>query len=185
MNLYKTLCLLLGTLLIMLSFNHNSLNKEYEECLSSYETLLEDYGTLYEDYNRLKNETKNISSDFTNDEVYMLARCVEAEAGVNNLESQKYVTQVILNRLNSKKYPNTLEEVIYQKSGKVPQFSVAYNGAMNREVKASTLFNVLSVLEHGTDMPKDVFYFYADYVTNNWVNTRETYKVVEGTVFAY
>ena len=189
LSFYRNFCTVLLVILLIItnvSFNKiASLQRDYKECLVSYEALLHDYEKLSNNYKKLSNENRGILYDFTNEEIYMLAQCVEAEAGDNNFESQRYVTQVILNRLNSDRYPNTLKEVIYQKSGKIPQFSVAYNGSMNREVKLDTLFNVLDVLEDGTDMPDDVFYFYADYVTDNWVNTRETYRVVEGTVFAY
>ena len=123
--------------------------------------------------------------NLSREEVNILAKCVEAEAGVNNLESQRYVTQVILNRVYSKEFPNTVKEVIYQKSGKIPQFSVAYDGSMNREVDPKTLANVYSVLMHGTDLPEYVLFFYSSSVKGNWVNTLKKYKTVEGTVFAY
>lgn len=124
---------------------------------------------------------------YTKEEVYMLTKCVEAEAGnySNHRNSQKYVTQVILNRIHSKEFPNSIEEVIYQKSGNIPQFSVAYNGMMERDVDPETLANVCSVLINGTDLPEYVCYFYDDDVTNNWVNTLNIYDTVEGTVFAY
>ena len=123
--------------------------------------------------------------DFTEDEIYMLTQCVEAEAGKSNIQSQKYVTQVILNRLHSSSYPDTLEGVIYQSNGKVPQFSVAYNGSMDRVPQPETFNSVYSVIVHGTDMPDYVYFFYADYVTNNWVNSLSKWDTVEGTVFAY
>lgn len=124
--------------------------------------------------------------EYTKEEVYLLAQCVEAEAGVNNLESQKYVTQVILNRVHSTQFPDTIKEVIYQKSGKSSQFSVAYNGAMEREVKPQTLVTVYSVIVHGTDLPDYVLFFYADYLEeDNWVKNLNTYLECEGTVFAY
>ncbi len=157
----------------------------------NYENLKQDYDELkkiVERYEELVKSSRSSSvNSFTEEEIYMLAQCVEAEAGhyQNHSNSQRYVAQVILNRLQSDKYPNTLKEVIYQKSGKIPQFSVAYNGAMNREVTQETLANVREVLNNGTDLPSNVLFFYSEGVKNNWVNTRPIYKTVEGTVFAY
>lgn len=131
-----------------------------------------------------KNKASKKSVKYSKEEVYMLAKCVEAEAGSHD-KSQKYVTQVILNRVNSDKFPNSLKEVIYQKNGNIPQFSVAYNGMMNRKVRKETLANVYSVLMHGTNLPKYVHYFYDESVTGNWVNTLNIYDTVGGTVFAY
>ena len=156
-------------------------------------TLEESYGELQNSYIELVDKNERLESrlqekrcNYTEDEVYLLAQCVEAEAGYN-AESQKYVTQVILNRVNSARYPDTIREVIYQKTGRgVAQFSVAYNGSMEgREVKSKTLANVYNVLLFGTDLPEYVQYFYSVKVTNNWVNTLNTHTTVGGTVFAY
>ncbi len=156
-------------------------------------TLEESYGELQNSYIELVDKNERLESGlqekrckYTEDEVYLLAQCVEAEAGYNP-ESQKYVTQVILNRVNSSRYPDTIREVIYQKTGRgVAQFSVAYNGSMEgREVKSKTLANVYNVLLFGTDLPEYVQYFYSVKVTNNWVNTLNTHTTVGGTVFAY
>lgn len=152
-----------------------------EEYRSEYDALLRENSKIE---SRLA-ETDIPVYDFTEAEVYLIAQCVEAEAGYDDL-SQKYVTQVILNRLHSSKFPNTVEEVIYQKINGVPQFSVAHNGMMNdRIVEPETLVNVYSVIVHGTDLPESVCYFYSTSVTDNWVNNLNTYDVVAGTVFAY
>lgn len=168
--------------------------KDYEECnknwSKSYDELQKKYGKSITENEKLKeklNEVELKKYSFTKEEVHLLAKCVEAEAGnyKNHRMSQKYVCQVILNRLKSGKFPNTLKKVIYQKNGKIPQFSVAYNGAMNREVNLDTLANIYSVIVHGTDLPSYVLYFYSASVEENWVNTLNTYDTVEGTVFAY
>lgn len=153
---------------------------------TSYSELEDAYCKKAMENSQLK-ESSLIS--YSKGEIEMLARCVEAEAGNynNHKNSQRYVTQVILNRIHSDKFPDTIEEVIYQKTnnGKIPQFSVAYNGMMDREVDPDTLANVCSVLMFGTDLPEYVCYFYDDSVTNNWVNTLTIHDTVEGTVFAY
>ena len=134
------------------------------------------------------NEPEYVKEELLYDELEYLAACVEAEAGYyeGHELSQQYITQVILNRLHSGQFPNSVEEVIYQKTNGCPQFSVAYNGMMDdREVEPETLANVYSVLVHGTDLPEYVLYFYSASVTENWVNTLNTYTTESGTVFAY
>ena len=153
----------------------------------------ENYSNLEESYCRLAIENSRLKEspipkyEYTEEDLYMLAKCVEAEAGdfSNHELSQQYITQVILNRVHSSEFPNTLEEVIYQKVKNVPQFSVAYNGMMDRKVEPETLANVYKVIILGTDLPSYVLYFYDEGVTNNWVNTLPIYDIVEGTVFAY
>lgn len=153
----------------------------------------ENYSNLEESYCRVAIENSRLNGvpiskyEYTEEDLYMLAKCVEAEAGdfSNHELSQQYITQVILNRVHSGEFPNTLEEVIYQKVKNVPQFSVAYNGMMDRKVEPDTLANVCKVIVLGTDLPSYVLYFYDAGVTDNWVNTLSTYDIVEGTVFAY
>lgn len=169
--------------------------EDNEEIISqwenSYEELQCEYGALLVEKHQIELNQKQVEIpvyDFTEAEVYLIAQCVEAEAGYyeGHELSQQYVTQVILNRLHSGQFPNSVEEVIYQKTDGCPQFSVAYNGMMDdREVEPETLANVYSVLVHGTDLPEYVLYFYSASVTENWVNTLNTYTTESGTVFAY
>ena len=58
------------------------------------------------------------------DEYELFAKCVEAEAGTEGLLGKQYVVDVILNRVDSDKYPNTVKDVILQKH----QFEVVSNG---------------------------------------------------------
>lgn len=48
------------------------------------------------------------------EDIYMLASFVWAEAGKESLEVQQAVAEVVLNRLISDQYPNTVRDVIYQ-----------------------------------------------------------------------
>ena len=166
--------------------NATLMNEKWQE---DYDKLLDDYGSLLAEYDQVTvklNEMELPVYDFTLAEIDLLARCVEAEAGRGKDDSQKYITQVILNRLHSGKFPNSIEEVIYQKVKGVPQFSVAYNGMIDeREVEPETLSNVYYVIVHGIDLPDYVCYFYSSSITENWVNTLNVYDTIQGTVFAY
>lgn len=156
--------------------------KEYKDKISKQKDKISDYKLT------LTNSSVIPTYEYTEEEVYLLAQCVQAEAGHYEYAdmSQKMVTKVILNRVASKDFPNTIKDVIYQKVDKLPQFSVAYDDALERqEVTAETMANVLSVLLFDYNMPSDVLYFYASYVDNNWVNKLAVYKTVQGTTFAY
>lgn len=211
--IYRVAVLILLILLIFSVFKCYETNKNLKEIKSEISQAIivndgnhlnaikrwkKDYTTLQYNYRNLVTKNDELESklkqngiplyEFTEDEIYMLAQCVEAEAGHydNHALSQRYVTQVILNRLYSSKFPNTLKEVIYQKNKGIPQFSVAYNGAMkDRIVEQETLMNVYKVITHGTDLPRYVCYFYSNKVTGNWVNTLSTYKETQGTIFSY
>ena len=168
---------------IMAENKFTVLGKQYDKVQSENKEL--------ENANKdLKLELKRVEIPkykYSEKEVMLLAKCVQAEAGYTNYKSQRLVTKVILNRVESTKFPNSITKVIYQKNGKIPQFSVAYNGALDKQkVTSKTLANVQSVLLYGCDMPKNVLFFYASSLReNNWVKSLRIYKEVEGTIFSY
>lgn len=155
---------------------------------NSYEDLQKDYARCLTERNQFEEQLKTVNLpvyNLTQSDVYLLAKCAEAEAGETNYMAQRYIVQVVLNRIASGKFPASVDEVIYQKVNGVPQFSVAYDGRIDREVNPSTLINVYEAIVQGTDLPSYVCYFYSNYVKENWVNTLNTYTVTQGTVFAY
>ena len=81
------------------------------------------------------------------DSIDMLAKCVEAEAGNQGLLGKRLVVDVILNRVDSERFPNDIASVISQKG----QFAV-YPNAMNRvTVTQETLDAIVLELERRTD----------------------------------
>lgn len=81
------------------------------------------------------------------DSIDMLARCVEAEAGNQGLLGKRLVVDVILNRVDSERFPNDIASVISQRG----QFAV-YPNAMNRvTVTQETLDAIVLELERRTD----------------------------------
>ena len=64
----------------------------------------------------------------SSDDAYLLACLVYCEAGNQSYEGQLAVANVVLNRVKSPLFPNTISEVIYQ-SG---QFSPASSGSLAR-----------------------------------------------------
>lgn len=62
------------------------------------------------------------------DVLYLMANCVEAEAGDQGELGKRYVADVILNRVDHKDFPDTIEGVITQKY----HFSAYWDGGMDR-----------------------------------------------------
>ena len=91
----------------------------------------------------------NDAVKYSAEEKEMIAKVVFAEAHGETNEGQRAVVQVIINRVNSTKYKNTIKEVVHQRG----QFVIA-NTYTEKEMN-----NVEFVLENGFDMPADVMYF--------------------------
>lgn len=62
-------------------------------------------------YKDIPNET-----ELTEDEIHLLAELVHAEAGNQDQIGKRLVVDVVLNRMYSEDFPDTVKEVIYQKN---------------------------------------------------------------------
>lgn len=167
----------------------NLLSDDLADKREEYTNLLLDYNELKGKYTKLKkksNKAKIPVYHYDDGEIRLLCKLCQAEAGEENYSAQQMVAQVVLNRVASEDFPNNITDVIYQRKGNIPQFSVAYNGLLDSQVVLDeTYIRVLRVLLNGYELPSNVLYFYDSSVEENWVNTLETYAVMQGTVFAY
>lgn len=71
-------------------------------------------------------------------EVQLLGALIQIEAGNQSYEGQLAVGAVVMNRVRSGRYPNTIADVIFQ-AGQFPYASTRVNDVMNRGVKSSCL----------------------------------------------
>lgn len=98
----------------------------------------------------------------------MLAQLIQAEAGNQDLIGMRYVADVVLNRVVSEMFPDTIEEVIYQKN----QFSVIKNGAFDRAGRSisENAFEAAQ-LSYKERLNSDILYFGRDkpiYASNHF-----------------
>lgn len=70
-------------------------------------------------------ENRYAELHFSDEDVYILACLVYHEARGESFEGQVAVVEVVLNRMLSEYFPDTVEEVVFQKYGDVWQFSPA------------------------------------------------------------
>lgn len=148
--------------------------ENYNKNLSDMYDLLATYmtGTSYEEnYGKLKYN-----------EIVLLAKVMQMEAGEQNYESQEAIASVILNRVNSEYFPDTIHDVIYDRTENCIQFAVAYNGAIDRcDLKPETVIVACKVLSEGSPHPDNLLFFCADPV--DFTSYATYYKTIEGTNF--
>jgi N-acetylmuramoyl-L-alanine amidase len=136
----------------------------------------------------IKEKTKEIQKPkYTEDELYWLAKIVYAEAMEDTDEGQQAVANVVLNRVSSSEFPNSIYKVIWQKTGKLHQFSPCADGGIKREPDKKAIGNAKIILEGKRLLPKDVLYFYMPTNGNkkNWIRNRKVYKKIGAHRFCY
>ncbi len=95
----------------------------------------------------------------TEKEIAMLERIVEAEATGEDMIGRILVANVVLNRMADEEFPDTVEEVIFQKSGDEYQFSpISDKRYWSVKVSSKTKEAVKRALE-GEDYSKGALYF--------------------------
>lgn len=67
-------------------------------------------------------------SKYSKQEIQILERIVEAEAGDQTLKGRIMVADVVLNRVASNEFPNTIKKVVFQKNNSIYQFSPIKDG---------------------------------------------------------
>lgn len=90
-------------------------------------------------------------------ELELLAQLVEAEAGNQDLTGKCYVVDVVLNRVDSDEFPNTIEEVIFQDI----QFSVMLDGAFDQAgwYISDESFEAVRLESDGIRLNDEILYF--------------------------
>lgn len=92
------------------------------------------------------------------DDLELLAYCVMAEAGNQSEEGKRLVIDVILNRVNSNLFPDTIEDVIFQKDP--VQFAVTVNGALYKNEPTEDIMRLI-LEEVKKPMNTEILYFSA------------------------
>lgn len=75
--------------------------------------------------------TQGKAVEASTDEETLLAAIIQCEAGNQSYECQLAVGSVVMNRVKSGKYPNSISKVVYQKG----QFGPVRNGSLSRRLK--------------------------------------------------
>ncbi len=117
---------------------------------------------------------------YREDEVYWLSRIISAESQGEPLLGQIAVGNVVLNRMRSPEYPNTIYGVIFDRRGGV-QFSPVLNGSVYREPYYLSIVAAKLCLE-GVTVSEDVLFFYAPHLaTSFWIPNNRPYAFRIGT----
>ena len=125
-------------------------------------------------------QSATTNSNYTSSDLYLLAKCIYAEARGESYTGQVAVGAVILNRVRSSKFPNTIAGVIYQSNA----FTAVSDGQINLEPD-KTAMNAASDAMNGWDPTYGCIYYYNPAVaTSSWIFGRQTVTTIGKHVFA-
>lgn len=125
-----------------------------------------------------KNQTGDVSyaSGSNASDIQLMARAINGEARGEPYEGQVAVGAVILNRVKSSQFPNTVAGVIYQPGA----FTAVSDGQINVPIEEnSSVYKAARDAMNGWDPTGGcIYYFNPSTATNKWIWSRPLVKVI-------
>ena len=114
-------------------------------------------------------------------DIQLLARAINGEARGESYEGQVAVGAVILNRVKSSKFPNTISGVIYQAGA----FTAVSDGQINVPIdEKSTVVKAAQDALNGWDPTGGaIYYFNPNTATSSWIWSRPQIKTIGSHIF--
>lgn len=125
----------------------------------------------------IKKSTVNAATnENSSSNIQLMAKAINGEARGEPYEGQVAIGAVIMNRVSSPDFPNTIAGVIYQTGA----FTAVSDGQINMPIdENSTVMKAARDAINGWDPTGGaVFYYNPDTATNKWIWSRETIKVI-------
>ena len=118
-------------------------------------------------------------ASYSSDDVYWLSRIISAEAGGEPFRGQIAVGNVVLNRMRSREYPNTIYGVIFDRKHGT-QFSPVALGTIYRTPTASAVVAAKICLEGYSLNDRVLFFVNPRLATSTWIERNRTYEFTVG-----
>ena len=119
-------------------------------------------------------------SEQDNYNLYLLAKCIHAEARGEPYIGMVAVGAVILNRVASPDFPNTIYEVIYQPWA----FTATHDGQINLEPERAAYQAAQDALNGWDPSYGSLYYYNPNTATSAWIFSKQTVTVIGDHVFA-
>ncbi len=124
----------------------------------------------------IKEENISYGASSGTSNIQLMARAINGEARGEPYEGQVAVGAVILNRVKSSQFPNTIAGVIYQSGA----FTAVADGQINAPIsEGSTVYKAAQDAMNGWDPTGGcIYYFNPATATNKWIWSRPLVKTI-------
>lgn len=131
--------------------------------------------------NNQKDSNVSFAASSNTSDIQLMARAINGEARGEPYEGQVAVGAVILNRVKSSQFPNTIAGVIYQSGA----FTAVADGQINVPIEeGSSVYKAAKDAMNGWDPTGGcIYYFNPDTATNKWIWSRPQVKTIGKHIF--
>ena len=135
---------------------------------------------MNDSYNALNQGGSSGTAGYSSSDLYLMAKAIYAEGRGESYTGQVAIGAVIMNRVKSPSFPNTIAGVIYQKGA----FTAVSDGQINLEPDESAMSAARDAM-NGWDPTYGCLYYYNPAkATSSWIFSRETVTTIGRHVFA-
>ncbi|MDT8719760.1 LysM peptidoglycan-binding domain-containing protein [Clostridium sp. 19966] len=121
---------------------------------------------------------------YTAEDLDLLARLIQSEAANQSYSAKVAVGAVVINRVQSGLFANTLKGVIYEKINGYYQFTPVKNGLINNAADSASRNAAYAAL-HGSDPTNGALFYFDDSVTNQWLLSKPVAYKDGNLIFTY
>jgi N-acetylmuramoyl-L-alanine amidase len=123
-------------------------------------------------------------TDITEEEKELLAKLVHAEAEGEPYEGKVAVATVVLNRVDSNEFPDSIKDVVYEVASGHYAFSPVQNGEINNEPSEESRNAVDEALAFRGQGKGSLFFYNPDTSSSSWITSTDTTLTIGNHVFA-
>jgi N-acetylmuramoyl-L-alanine amidase len=123
---------------------------------------------------------------YSREEFEWLTKIIEAEAGNQPYEGRVAVGSVVINRVHSDQFPDSIRQVIFQKTRNVYQFTPVGNGRIYRVTPSEDSIKAAKAALEGEDPTNGALFFYNPKISRDrWIRSRTVAVQIGQHTFAY
>ena len=115
-------------------------------------------------------------AQYSDEDIRILTTTVFHEAGHTTEQLRQYVAQVVLNRVASPRFPNSVYEVIFQRN----QFTPAANGSINRTPSAESVVAAKLCLDGANTAGSALYFVNPTVAPGSWASRNRPYVATIG-----
>lgn len=159
-------------LLIQDSFSDDKTSAQKEEYAPA---------VIIEPLEKINSQEDNLE-DWSEYEIYLLAKLAMAEAEGEPVETKVCVLQVVINRVNNSEFPNNIADVIYEKG----QFAPIENGRFDEVEPNQECYEAVEIVcKSDCDMSNRAVYFETATDKPTWHSENLTFLFKSGNLKFY
>jgi spore germination cell wall hydrolase CwlJ-like protein len=129
-------------------------------------------------------EAKVETVSYTAEDLDILSRLIMAEAQGQPYDAQVAVGAVVMNRVESNLWPNTIKDVVYHYIGGYYQFTPVQTGWINNPANAQAVQAAKEAL-NGADPTNGAMFYYDNTTTNQWILSKQVAFKSGAMIYSY